>query len=247
MRIRLVAGLLAMLAGLTAACDARESDEVRRMKARDAMIEVDIRGRGVRDPAVLESVRRVPRHEFVAPEFADLAYADHPLPIGHGQTISQPYMVAAMTALLEPEPGDVVLEVGTGCGYQAAVLSGLVRHVYTIEIVASLGEEAADRLSRLGYTNVTVRVGDGYAGWPEHAPFDGIVVTCGAEEVPSPLVDQLKPGGRMVIPVGPNHQMQELMVISKKSDGSVARTPVMPVLFVPMTGDGAGREKGVGR
>lgn len=165
------------------------------------------------------------------------AYADSPLPIGRGQTISQPYIVAAMTELLEPEPDDIVFEVGTGSGYQAAVLSHLVGKVYTVEIVPELGREAEVRLHALGYTNVIVRVGDGYSGWPDKAPFDGIVVTCGAEEVPPPLIEQLKPGGKMVIPVGPVNRVQELLVIAKREDGTVTRRSVMPVRFVPMTGE----------
>ena len=190
----------------------------------------------VRDPHVLESMRRTPRHKFVPPTQAAYAYEDHPLPIGHGQTISQPYMVAIMTELVRPQPGHRVLEVGTGSGYQAAVLAPLVAQVFTIEILEPLGKAAQERLRALGYANVEVRIGDGYLGWPEKAPFDGIVVTAGAPEIPMPLVEQLKPGGRMVIPVGPHWQMQTLKVITKGSRGprDYRVEDVMPVAFVPL-------------
>ena len=164
-------------------------------------------------PAVLEALSRVPRHLFVPPAMRIFAYAERPLPIGEGQTISAPYIVALMTDLLEPEPDDVMLEVGTGSGYQAAVLSGLVRRVHSIEIVEPLARQAARRLAELGYRNVVVRAGDGYAGWPEAAPFDGIIVTAGAAHVPKPLLDQLKRGGHMVIPVGSTLANQELLLI----------------------------------
>lgn len=231
----MMAGLLAGVVGCGGA--GAESEETF-MVSRQKMIEVDIAGRGVVNPGVLDAMRNVPRHKFVPDEFMDRAYADHPLPIGMGQTISQPYIVAAMTELIDPRPEHVVFEVGTGSGYQAAVLAGLVRHVYTVEIVPELGEQAAGRLKALGYSNVTVRVGDGYAGWPEHSPFDSIIVTCGAEEVPPPLIEQLKPGGKMVIPVGSSHKVQELLVIEKDSAGGISRRSVMPVRFVPMTGEG---------
>lgn len=220
-----------------AMCQPAATSEADRMTARDHMMERDIAGRGISDPAVLKAMRDVPRHEFVPGEFRMIAYQDGPLPIGQGQTISQPYIVAAMTELLGPQPDDIVLEVGTGSGYQAAVLAEIVRHVYTIEIVPELGEEAEARLSDLGYTNISVRVGDGYAGWPEHGPFDGIIVTCGAEDVPPPLLEQLKPGGVMVIPVGPNNIAQSLMVYEKDAEGKVSSRPVMGVRFVPMTGE----------
>jgi protein-L-isoaspartate(D-aspartate) O-methyltransferase len=206
---------------------------------RDRMLRIDLEGRGIRDPAVLEAMRRVPRHEFVPAEFRAEAYADHPLPIGQDQTISQPYIVAAMTELAAVPPGGTVLEVGTGSGYQAAVLSLLARRVYTIEILPELGNAAAARLERLGYGNVETRVGDGYLGWPEQAPFDAILVTAGAEHVPQPLVDQLRPGGRMVLPVGPTEGIQELRVLEKQADGSIRSRSVMPVRFVPLTGDRA--------
>lgn len=186
-------------------------------------------------PRVLAAMRAVPRHLFVPAAFRGDAYDDRPLPIGEGQTISQPSLVALMTHLLRPKPGDVMLEVGTGSGYQAAILSRLVGHVYSVEIVEPLARGAADRLSSLGYANVSVRHGDGYAGWPEHAPFDGIIVTAGAPHVPQPLVDQLKPGGRMVIPVGPAHATQSLRLITKNARGRVDQQFVIPVRFVPLT------------
>lgn len=187
--------------------------------------------------AVLRALRTVPRHKFVPQELQDQAYVDTALAIGHDQTISQPYIVAYMTQLLDPQPTDVVLEVGTGSGYQAAVLSETVGHVYTIEIVPELGRQADARLHDLGYENIDVRIGDGYRGWPEHAPFDAIIVTAAPEEVPQPLLDQLKPGGRMVIPVGAEYQTQNLLLITKAADGSIERKQVELVRFVPMTGE----------
>ena len=192
----------------------------------------------VRDRRVLEAMRAVPRHEFVPADQRAQAYADHPLAIGRGQTISQPYIVAKMTELLAPKPGHRVLEVGAGSGYQAAVLSPLVKEVYTIEIIQPLGEAARERLARLGYKNVEVRVGDGYYGWPDKGPFDAIVVTAWASHVPPPLVQQLKPGGRMVIPVGTFFYNQNLVVVHKGSKGptDLRIESVMPVVFVPLTG-----------
>ena len=187
------------------------------------------------NPRVLAAMRAVPRHLFVPPGQRAHAYDDRPLPIGEDQTISQPSLVALMTHLLRPKRGDVVLEVGTGSGYQAAILSRLVARVYTIEIVEPLARRASDRLSRLGYRNVRVRHGDGYAGWPGQAPFDGIIVTAGARHVPRPLVDQLKPGGRMVIPVGPSGSVQQLMLITKGRSGAVNQQTLIPVRFVPLT------------
>jgi protein-L-isoaspartate(D-aspartate) O-methyltransferase len=185
--------------------------------------------------AVREAMATVPRHLFVTPEAQPYAYENRPLSIGHGQTISQPYIVALMTELLQPAKGHRVLEIGTGSGYQAAVLARLVASVYTIEIVEPLATESRERLARLGFANVQVRAGDGYAGWPEQAPFDGIMVTAGAEDVPGPLLDQLKRGGRMVIPVGSRQHVQHLMLIEKGMDGSVTRRKVLPVRFVPFT------------
>jgi protein-L-isoaspartate(D-aspartate) O-methyltransferase len=189
--------------------------------------------------SVMAAMRKVPRHRFVPPSHEAYAYDNRPLPIGEGQTISQPFIVALMTDLLDPAPGHVVLEVGTGSGYQAAVLAELVRHVYTIEVVEPLGRAAAKRLAELGYRNVTARVGDGYGGWPEHAPFDAIIVTAAAPEVPQPLVDQLKPGGRLVIPVGGTAEVQHLLVIEKQADGRTTTRRTLPVRFVPLT-----RERG---
>jgi protein-L-isoaspartate(D-aspartate) O-methyltransferase len=192
-------------------------------------------GRAALRPAVVQAMLRVPRHRFVPDALVASAYADRPLPIGEGQTISQPFVVALMTDLAEPGPDFRVLEVGTGSGYQAAVLAECVARVYTIEIVASLGERARTLLADLGYKNVEVRIGDGYGGWPEAAPFDAIVVTAAPERIPQPLVDQLKPGGRMVIPVGARYAAQDLVVITKGADGNTLTRSVLPVRFVPLT------------
>ena len=193
-------------------------------------------GRAQFSSAVMNAMRKVPRHRFVPASEVGAAYRNRPLPIGSGQTISQPYIVALTTDLIEPQKHHRVLEIGTGSGYQAAVLAELVQRVYTIEIVDALAREAQDRLRRLGYSNVEVRHGDGYAGWPEQAPFDGIVVTAAAPYVPEALVAQLKPGARMVIPVGPQYRTQEFTLVHKHADGSVTRRVVLPVMFVPMTG-----------
>jgi protein-L-isoaspartate(D-aspartate) O-methyltransferase len=190
----------------------------------------------IRDASVLEAMRQVPRHLFVSRSLQRLAYADQPLPIGHGQTISQPYIVALMTAALEIKPGAKILEIGTGSGYQAAVLSEQTPSVFTMEIISALGKEARERLQKLGYRTVKVRIGDGYFGWPEEAPFDGIIVTCAAGHIPPPLVAQLQEGGRMVIPVGGTYEVQRLMVISKDKQGIVLTKELLPVRFVPMTG-----------
>ena len=187
------------------------------------------------DPRVMAAMKKVPRHEFVLTEERSFAWSNRPLPIGYGQTISQPFIVALMTALLQPEPDDVVLEVGTGCGYQAAILAELVSHVYSIELVPELAAGAAERLKRLRYDNVEVRAGDGARGWPEHGPFDGIIVTAGAPEVPPDLVDQLKPGGRLVIPVNVATG-QELIVMTKRDDGEIESRRILPVAFVPLRG-----------
>ncbi len=186
--------------------------------------------------AVLEAMGRVPRHDFVPDKLQDIAYTDRPLPIGYGQTISQPYIVALMTDLLRPAAGQVVFELGTGSGYQAAVLAALGLEVYTVEIVPGLGKAAAGRLERLGYRGAHVKVGDGYYGWPEHGPFDAIVVTAAASHVPPPLIRQLKPGGRMVIPVGEPYRVQQLVLVTKADDGSVQARQLLPVRFVPLTG-----------
>ena len=184
---------------------------------------------------VIAAMRKVPRHRFVAPEFAAAAYDNRPLPIGEGQTISQPFIVALMTDLAQPRRGDRVLEVGTGSGYQAAVLAECGAQVYTIEIVRSLGERAAALLKELDYTNIEVRIGDGYQGWPAAAPFDAILVTAAPDHIPQPLVDQLKPGGRIVIPVGSQFGRQDLLVIEKDRDGRTIKRTALPVRFVPLT------------
>jgi len=212
-----------------------------RQRERDRMVDTQIAADAlfrdaIKDQAVLAALRAVPRHEFVPASRQANAYDDTPLPIGYGQTISQPYIVALMTALLEIRPGDRVLEIGTGSGYQAAVLAELTPYVYSIEIIEALQREAAERLRRLGYTTVQTRTGDGYDGWPEAGPFDGIIVTCAAGHVPPPLWDQLKPGGRMVIPIGGVFETQRLLVLSKQADGSRRSRNVLPVRFVPMTG-----------
>jgi protein-L-isoaspartate(D-aspartate) O-methyltransferase len=206
------------------------------------MVEEQIAGRGVKDARVLEVMGTIPRHLFVPPSARAEAYADRPLPIGDGQTISQPYIVAFMTELLGLGPEDTVLEIGTGSGYQAAVLGRLAREVYSIEIVPRLAQEAAARLQSMGFANVTVKAGDGYQGWPEHAPFDRIIVTAAPPEIPPALVAQLKRGGRMVLPVGRTSETQQLMVLEKSrtSDEIVGRN-VIPVRFVPMV---EGQESG---
>ena len=204
---------------------------------RREMVAEQIRARGVRDERLLSAMETVPRHELVPSSQRELAYNDHPLPIGHGQTISQPYVVAAMTEMAEIEPGDKVLEIGTGSGYQAAVLAEMGAEVYTIEIVRPLGEQAAADLSRLGY-EVHARIGDGFRGWPEAAPFDAIIVTAAPPEVPRPLLEQLAVGGRLVIPVGDKHQI--MRVITRKPDG-IEERDTFPVRFVPMTGEAGGR------
>ena len=180
-------------------------------------------------------MRKVPRHKFVADQYADAAYEDHPLPIGYEQTISQPYIVALMTELLRLMPEGKVLEVGTGCGYQTAILAEIAAEVYSVEIIEPLAKESVDRLQRLGYKNVLIKHADGYLGWPEQAPFDGIIVTAGADHVPPPLIEQLKPGGRMVIPVGEPHGEQMLLVVEKALNGRISTRNVTPVLFVPLT------------
>ncbi len=232
---------LALLAALTLfATPSAQAESERDYAAARARLVESLRGYArsmgeKADPRVLAAMRSVPRHRFVPDAQRDEAYRDYPLPIGEGQTISQPTIVAMMTHLLKPQPGDVMLEVGTGSGYQAAVLSRLVDHVYSVEIVEALARRSAKRLDALGYDNVTVRHGDGYAGWPQHAPFDGIIVTAGAKHVPPPLVEQLKPGGRMVIPVGPSLGTQQLRLIVKDGEGRVSSRTITPVRFVPLT------------
>jgi protein-L-isoaspartate(D-aspartate) O-methyltransferase len=205
---------------------------------RERMVAQQIEARDVRDPRVLAAMRKVPRHLFVPPSLAEEAYDDHPLPIGEGQTISQPYIVALMTELLGLKGGERVLEVGTGSGYQAAVLAEIAGEIYSIEILEPLARSAAATLAELGYGSVKVRAGDGYLGWPEAAPFDAIIVTAAPDHVPQPLVDQLRVGGHLVIPVGVSYQ--ELVVCTKTAAG-VTRRSVIPVRFVPMTGEGVQR------
>jgi protein-L-isoaspartate(D-aspartate) O-methyltransferase len=204
-------------------------------KQRENMVNEQIKARGVSDPLVLGAMRKVPRHLFVPASEQRLAYGDHPLPIGKGQTISQPYIVAFMTEQLALKGGEKVLEVGTGSGYQAAVLSLIAGRVFSIEIICPLAESAAERLKKLEYKNVSVRCGDGYQGWPEEKPFDAIIVTAAPGKIPEPLIDQLKPGGRMIIPVG--NLSQELILLTKSADGKVEKKSVLPVRFVPMTGE----------
>lgn len=202
---------------------------------RRRMVVDQIESRGLANPRILTALREVPRHLFVPASVRARAYEDRPLPIGYGQTISQPYIVALMTELARPEPGDRALEVGTGSGYQAAILARLVREVHSIEIIEPLGREAGRRLGELGFSNVFVRVGDGYGGWPEAAPFDIILVTAAPEQVPPPLIAQLKPGGRMVIPVGAISDVQRLQLIQKDLEGRIESRTVLPVRFVPLT------------
>lgn len=205
-------------------------------RKREAMVARDIAGRGVRDGRVLRVMGRVPRHLFVAPRFRPEAYADHPLPIGEGQTISQPYVVALMTEALGLRPTDRVLEIGTGSGYQAAVLSELVGEVYTIEIRKPLADEAEKRLGELGYRNVRVKYGDGYFGWEERAPFDAIIITAAVNHIPPPLIRQLKEGGRLILPLGSTVFTQTLTLVTRKKGGELDVEQMGPVAFVPMTG-----------
>jgi protein-L-isoaspartate(D-aspartate) O-methyltransferase len=204
-------------------------------KEREDLVRRHIIGEGIKDPETIRSMRTVPREEFVPKDMRRMAYANRPLPIGYGQTISQPYIVALMTELLEVDADDRALEIGTGSGYQAAVLSLIVREVYTVEIIASLGSSAANRFERLGYENVHVKIGDGYFGWKEHAPFDAIIVTAAADHIPPPLLKQLKPGGRMCIPVGQPYFPQVLKLVLKDSEGDVTVRDIIPVIFVPFT------------
>jgi protein-L-isoaspartate(D-aspartate) O-methyltransferase len=223
---------------------ARPADDYQRQRAQLlSEIEQDVRDTSVYldketlDPRVLQAMQKVPRHEFVPPAERRYAYENRPLPIGYGQTISQPYIVAIMTDLLELEPNDRVLEIGSGSGYQAAILAELAAHVYSIEIIPELAERARAVLDRLGYQQVQTRVGDGYYGWEDQAPFDAIIVTAAAGHVPPPLIRQLKPGGRMLIPVGSRFMTQQLVVVEKASDDTITTRLLMPVRFVPLTGE----------
>lgn len=207
------------------------------------LIEADVRytseylKQSILDARVLDAMARVPRHEFVSPDLVDQAYENRPLPIGHGQTISQPYIVAIMTDLLDIEADHRILEIGTGSGYQAAVLAELNTRVWSIEIIPALGQQAQTRLQHLGYENIDVRIGDGYYGWPEHAPFDAIIVTAAANHIPPPLLQQLKPGGKMIIPVGSQFSTQQLILITRGENDEFITRQVLPVRFVPLTGE----------
>ena len=237
---RWLALVLMILIGADAAAATSEADYAKRRQILVKRIEASVRatqdyiGRTRLDDRVMAAIGRVPRHAFVPESERSNAYENRPLPIGYGQTISQPYIVALMTDLLALGADSVVLEIGTGSAYQAAVLAELVAQVYTIEIIAPLGRAARQRLARLGYDNVEVRIGDGYFGWPEHAPFDAIMVTAAASHVPRPLIDQLKLGGRLIIPVGDRFLTQQLILIEKHDDGTVTTTQVLPVRFVPL-------------
>jgi protein-L-isoaspartate(D-aspartate) O-methyltransferase len=235
-RLPLWAAGAALLAA--AACTAQDADW-ERLRAR--MVEDQIKDRGVKDGRVLKAMGKVPRHEFVPKAQRADAYRDGPLPIGKGQTISQPYIVALMTEEARPKPEHKVLEIGTGSGYQAAVLAELVKEVYTIELEPALADRAKERLKELGYKNIHAKAGDGYKGWPEAAPFDAVVVTCGADHVPDPLFEQLKPGGVLVIPVGKTTAEQTLLAITKDEKGGRKTRDLGPVRFVPLRRAGAGK------
>jgi protein-L-isoaspartate(D-aspartate) O-methyltransferase len=222
--------------GQTVAEEERIDERDRFLRDRRFMVERHLGGRDVVDKRVLEVMGRIPRERFVPKQLEGMAYADRPLPIGSGQTISQPYIVALMTQLAKPTSDSIALDVGTGSGYQAAVLAELCKKVYSIEIVEELSQEAKTRLDNLGYKNVVTRIGDGYRGWPEHAPFDLIIVAAAPDHIPKPLVEQLAPGGRLVIPVG-RMFAQDLIVVEKQADGKVRESTVAPVAFVPMTGE----------
>lgn len=225
---------IAVHAGAGHAQDPQAAAEARYRAQRLAMVDFQIAAQGVADKATLDAMRAVPRHQFVPPELRDRAYGDHPLPIGYGQTISQPYIVAYMTEMIRPRRGMKVLEVGTGSGYQAAILAELGCEVYTVEIFEALATSAGERLERLGYGRVTVRHADGHYGWAEAAPFDAILVTAAAGYIPPVLIEQLKPGGRLVIPVGSVYGVQNLILVAKDASGDVRTRNLLPVRFVPM-------------
>jgi protein-L-isoaspartate(D-aspartate) O-methyltransferase len=233
--VRRIAQFLILIAIAAAGCGQTAAPASDLAAERQRMVQQQLMPRGINDGRVLAAMAKVPREEFVPPDSRAASYADGPLPIGYGQTISQPYIVAFMTQELRPKPSDRVLEIGTGSGYQAAILAELVKEVYTVEIVEPLAKNAEATLQRLGYKNVHVKVGDGYRGWPEAAPFDAIIVTCAPDRVPKPLTDQLKDGGRMIIPVG-ERLAQELYLLEKKN-GRLKESAVLPVRFVPMVGE----------
>lgn len=211
-----------------------------RKEDREELVQTGVIAKGIRDEGVIEAMRHVPRHKFVAEAQQGQAYQNNPLPIGHGQTISQPYIVAYMAEMLEIEPGDKVLEIGTGSGYHAAVLSELTPYIFSIEIVEPLGRQVADRYEQLGYHTIETKIADGYYGWEEHAPYDKIIVTAASGHIPSPLIEQLKPGGVMAIPIGGAYQTQTLMKVTKREEGDVRTERLLPVRFVPMTGAAEG-------
>ena len=239
----MLGALLMLVVGSCALYPAQASNHFR--DSREQMIrliEADVRStshylkQSILDTRVLDAMAQVPRHEFVPPAMVDKAYQNRPLPIGHGQTISQPYIVAIMTDLLDIEPDQRILEVGTGSGYQAAVLAEIRARVWSIEIIPPLGQQAKNRLQRLGYDRVEVRIGDGYYGWPEQAAFDAIIVTAAASHIPPPLLKQLKPGGKMIIPVGSRYTTQQLILITRGENNEFVTRQVLPVRFVPLTG-----------
>jgi protein-L-isoaspartate(D-aspartate) O-methyltransferase len=234
MAVRQARALLFLLL-LGASCKPEKTSAREFAGERERMVRQQVEMRGVTEERLLTAMRKVPREQFVPETMRDRSYSDGPLPIGYGQTISQPFVVAFMTEKLRLRPTDRVLEIGTGSGYQAAILAELAAEIYTIEIVEPLGKKAAQTLQRLGYKNVQVKIGDGYQGWPEHAPFDAVIVTCAPDHVPRPLVEQTKEGGRIVIPVGPAGD-QTLYLLEKKN-GQLEQRAVLPVLFVPMTGE----------
>lgn len=234
---RLLVLLIFLLPGFAFADDYRLARETLIQQIEDDVRATSLYlGQEALDPRVLQALATVPRHEFVPPELKSLAYQNQPLPIGHGQTISQPYIVAIMTELIKVDAHSRVLEIGTGSGYQAAILAQIADKVYSIEIIKPLADSAAERLHRLGYHNVFTMQGDGYYGWEQHAPFDAIIVTAAASHIPPPLIKQLKPGGRMIIPVGSRFMAQELLLVRKSAAGEITTQQILPVRFVPLTG-----------
>jgi protein-L-isoaspartate(D-aspartate) O-methyltransferase len=231
---------LLVLVLATTGCHHKVASTSELVAERQRMVQEQLRPRGIHDDRVLAAMAKVPREEFVPENLRAQSYADSALPIGHDQTISQPFIVAFMTEQLHPQPTDRVLEIGTGSGYQTAILAELVKEVYTIEIIEPLAKEASARLARLDYNNAHVKIGDGYQGWPEVAPFDAIIVTCAPDKVPQPLTQQLKEGGRMIIPVGTGLD-QQLFLLEKKN-GELAERAILPVRFVPMAGEAATRK-----